>query len=92
MVGTDFEGLISAHDQPCLAVLLVLEQSDVASTSLLPFTAVAVKLEQLGTHLKGLLLGFFMSLGIDFLGQTDDRLEVSIGFFFFSLLLHHVPG
>ena len=36
VVGADLEGLVAAHHKTRLAVLLVLEQSDVSSSALLP--------------------------------------------------------
>lgn len=86
MVGTDLEGLISAHNQTCLAVISVLEKSHIASTTLLPLVGLADKLEELGTHLEGLLLDLLAGLDIDFLGETNDRLEVHILRLWFLLL------
>ena len=81
VVGADLEGLVSAHDQTGLLVLLVLQQPHVTSTALLPLLALTVKLEQLGTHLKGLLLELLVGLGLDLLSQTDHGLEVNLGGF-----------
>ena len=78
MVGADLEGLVSPHDEARLAVLLVLQQSHVAGSTLLPLLSLAIESEQLGAHLKGLFLCFLVCLDIDFLGQADDRLEVDI--------------
>jgi len=52
VVGADLEGLVAAHDETGLAVLEVLEQTDIASAALLPFASLAHKLEELGTHLE----------------------------------------
>jgi len=49
VVCADLESLVSPHDQPGLAILLVLQQLDIAGTALLPLLSVGVKLEQLGT-------------------------------------------
>jgi hypothetical protein len=68
VVGADLEGLVSPHYQSCLAVLFVPQQSNVTSSSLFPLSAVAVELEQFGSHLECLLFGFFVGLGFDFLG------------------------
>ncbi len=87
VVGTDFESLVPSHDQASLAILLVFEQPHVAGTSLLPLSAVSVELEEFGPHLEGLLFGFFVSLGVDLLRQTDNRFEVDVGFLFFVFLL-----
>ena len=78
MVGADLEGLVSAHDQPGLAVLLVLQETDVASTPLLPLAGLALEDEELGAHLEHLLLGLLVGLDLDLLGQADDGLEVDV--------------
>lgn len=87
MVSADLEGLVSAHHQPGLVVLLVPQQPHVASTTLLPFLGVTVKSEQLGAHLEGLLLEFFIGLGVDLFSQANDRLEVNFRGFGSLLLL-----
>lgn len=76
MVSADLEGLVSAHNQTGLLVLLVLEQSDVSGTTLLPLLAIAIESEELRTHLEHLLLEFFVGLGFHLLGQADDGFEV----------------
>jgi hypothetical protein len=81
VVGADLQGLIPTHDETGLLVLLVLEQTDITSTTLLPLLALAVELEKLGTHLEGLLLELLVGLGLDALGQADDGLEVNFGGF-----------
>lgn len=89
VVGADLERLLSSHNQADLVVLLVLEQSDIASSSLLPLAGggggiLAIlldgldKLEQLGAHLEELLLGLLVGLDVDLLGQLDDGLEVNV--------------
>ncbi|KAI6773748.1 hypothetical protein HG531_000597 [Fusarium graminearum] len=78
VVGADLEGLVASHDQSGLAVLLVLEQTDVTSTTLLPLAALLDELEKLGAHLESLLLSLLVGLGINLLGQLDDRLEVNV--------------
>lgn len=78
VVGANLEGLVPAHDQASLAVLLVLEQADITGTTLLPLAALADELEQLGAHLEELLLGLLVGLDVDLLGQLDDGLEVNI--------------
>lgn len=87
MVGADLEGLVPPHDQPRLAVLLVLEKTDVTGAALLPLAALLDKLEQLGAHLEELLLALFVGLGLDLLGQLDDGLEVNILGFGSSVVL-----
>lgn len=76
MIGADLEGLISPHDKSGLAVLLMFQQPHIASAALLPLLAVAVKLEELRTHLEHLLLGLFVCLGLDLLSKVNHRLEV----------------
>lgn len=49
VVRAHLECLVTSHDQPYLAVQLVLQQAHIASTALLPFLAVLVEAEQLGT-------------------------------------------
>ena len=78
VVGADLEGLVSAHDQASLAVLLVLEQTNVTSATLFPLGSLANKFEQLGAYLEHLLLGLLVGLGLDLFGQLDDGLEVNI--------------
>jgi hypothetical protein len=62
VVSADLESLITTHDESSLAVLLVLEQSNIASASLLPLSRIAIKLEELGAHLEDLLLRLFVGL------------------------------
>ena len=81
MVGANFEGLVSSHNQTDLAVLLVLEQAERSSTTLLPFTlalGVLGKLEHLAPHVEYLLLGLLVCHGLDLLGKLVDGLEVDI--------------
>lgn len=78
VVGADLQGLVSAHHQASLLVLLVLKQSNIASTTLLPFLALAIESEQLSAHLESLLFKFLVGLGFHLLGQADNRLEVNV--------------
>ena len=78
VVGADLQGLVSAHHQASLLVLLVLEQSNIASTTLLPFLALGVESEQLSPHLERLLFKFLVGLGFHLFGQADNRLEVNV--------------
>lgn len=78
MVGADLKGLITAHDQAGLLVFLVLEQTHVTGTTLLPFIGIAVESEQLGAHLEGLLLKLLVGLNLNLLGQLNNGLEVDI--------------
>ena len=47
VVGADLEGLVSAHNQSGLAVLLVLQQLNVAGSALLPLFGLGIELEEL---------------------------------------------
>lgn len=78
MVGADLQSLISSHNQSRLAVLLVLQESNVPSSTFLPLVGLAHELEELCPHLEGLLLELLVGLGVDFLGQADDGLEVDV--------------
>lgn len=81
VVGADLEGLVPTHDQTSLLVLLVLQQTNVTGTALLPLLALTVKLEQLGAHLESLLLELLVGLGLNSLGEADHGLEVDLGGF-----------
>ena len=85
VIGTNFQGLIPPHDKPCLAVLFVLQQSHIASSTLFPFSRVTVKFEELSAHLELLFFHLFVRLCFDLLSQANNRLEVNIwrirGFF-----------
>lgn len=86
MIRADLERLVPPHDEPSLLVLLVLQKPDITSSTLLPVPGFTVELEEFGAHLKGLLFKFLVGLGLDFLGQVDDGLEVDVrGFIDFFL-------
>lgn len=87
VVGADLEGLVSAHDQSGLVVFLVLEQSDIASSTLFPLSAFFVKLEELCAHLERLLLQLFIGLGVDLFREAYDRLKVNVCFLFWCLFI-----
>lgn len=57
----------------------MLQQPHVTGSTLLPLLAVAVELEQLGTHLEGLLLKFLVGLSLNLLGKADHGLKVNLG-------------
>ena len=78
MVGADLQSLISSHNQSCLAILLVLQESNIASSTLLPFIGLLVELEELCAHLENLLLKLLVGLDLDFLGETDDWFEMDV--------------
>lgn len=78
VVGADLEGLVAAHDQAGLAVLLVLEQANVPGAALLPLLVLLLENEELSAHLEQLLLRLLVGLGLDLLGQADYRLEVDV--------------
>lgn len=56
MVGTDLQSLIPTHDKSDLASLLVLKQSDVTSTTLLPLSGVLVESEKLSSPVHGIAM------------------------------------
>lgn len=78
MVGADLQSLISAHHQSSLSVLLVLQKSNVTGTTFLPLICVLDELEQLCTHLEGLLLQLLVGLDINLLGETNNGFEVDV--------------
>lgn len=78
MVGADLKSLVSPHHKSRLAILLVLEKSNISSSTLLPLVGLTNKLEQLGAHLEGLLLNLLTGLNLNLLSKTDNRLEVDI--------------
>jgi hypothetical protein len=78
VVGANLQSLVSSHNQSGLSVLLVLQKSDVSSSTLLPLVGVAVEFEKLRAHLEDLLLELLIGLDIDLLRETDNRLEVHI--------------
>lgn len=92
MVGADLESLVSSHDQSCLAILFVPEQSNISSASFLPFFRLAIKLEQLGPHFESLLLGLFVGLCVHFLGQSNDGFKLDVDFLFIGLVLSPESG
>jgi hypothetical protein len=87
VVGANLQGLVTTHNKSGSAVLLVLEQTDFTGTALLPLSAVAVELEELGTHLESLLLALLVCLGVDFLGKVNNGLEVDVGLLVVNLIL-----
>ena len=78
MVSADLEGLITAHNKASLAVLLVLQKSNISGTALLPLVRLADELEELGAHFESLLLNLLSGLDIDLLSKADDWLKVNI--------------
>jgi len=78
VVSADLQSLISTHNQTSLSILLVLQQSHVTGTTLSPLVGFTDKLEELCTHLEGLLLEFLVGLDVNLLRKTDDWLEVNI--------------
>jgi hypothetical protein len=95
VVCADLERLVSSHNQSRLAILLVLQQPDIASTPLFPFPALAVKLEQLSSHLEDTLFQFLVCLGLDLLCEVDNWLEMDVwlsGFGVFILQGHSMSA
>ena len=86
MICADLQGLVSSHDQSSLSIIFMLQQPDITSSTLLPFSALAVELEELGAHLEGLFLLLLIGLGVDFLGEMDDGLEVDVWLLFVVIL------
>ncbi len=78
VVGADLQSLVSSHNQSCLSILLVLQESNITGTTLLPLVGLANKLEELCAHLECLLLELLVGLNLNFLGQANDWLEVNI--------------
>ena len=78
MVGANLQRLVSSHNQSCLAILLVLQESNITSTTLLPLIGILVELKELCAHLENLLLKLLIGLNLNFLGETNDWLEVDI--------------
>ena len=78
MVGANLQSLISSHDQSRLAILLVLQESNITSSALLPLVGLLVELEELCAHLENLLLKLLIGLDLNFLSETDNWLEVDI--------------
>jgi hypothetical protein len=78
VVGANLQSLISSHDQSRLAILLVLQESNITSSALLPLVGLLVELEELCAHLENLLLKLLIGLDLNFLSETDDWLEVDI--------------
>lgn len=69
VVGADLEGLVPTHDQTSLPVLLVLQQTNITGTTLLPLLALGVELEELGAHLENLLLQLLVGLDLNHILQ-----------------------
>ena len=67
MICANFQCLIPPHHQACLVVFLVLQQPHVASSPFFPFLRIAIKTEELGAHLKCLLLLLLICGSDDFL-------------------------
>ena len=78
MVGANLERLVPSHHKSRLAILLVLEQPDITSTSLLPLPRAAVELEELGAHLESNLFPLLVGGCVNLLSQTDNRLELRV--------------
>jgi len=78
VVGADLQSLISSHNQSRLAILLVLQQPNITSSTLLPLVGLTNELEEFCAHLESLLLELLVCLNIDFLGEADDWLEMNI--------------
>lgn len=82
VVGTDFESLITPHDNSDQLCLLVLQQPQIPGTSLLPLVGIGNESEQLGSHLEDDILVFLVGADVDLFSQLDDGLVVRIVVFF----------
>lgn len=80
VIRADFQGLVPSHDQSRFAVVLVLEQPHIARAAFLPLPALTVEFEEFGAHFERLLLGLLVRLGIDLLGQVDNRFKMYLCF------------
>ena len=90
MISADLQSLISAHNQSSLAILLMLQQSNITCAALLPLVGLTNELEELCAHLEGLLFELLVGLDVDFLSEANDGLEVNVlGFWGFVLLCPH---
>jgi hypothetical protein len=78
VVGANFEGLVTSHNEASLAVHLVLEEPERASATLSPLARLLDKLEHLASHAEDLFLRFLMCNGLDLLGEFKDGFEVNI--------------
>jgi hypothetical protein len=78
VIGADLQGLVSSHNQSRLAILLVLQESNITGSTLLPLVGILDELEELCAHLESLLLELLIGLDLDFLGETDDWLEMDV--------------
>lgn len=78
MVCANLQSLISPHNQPRLPIFLVFQQPNIARTTLLPLIRLSNKLEQLSAHLENLLFHFLVRLGLDFLSEADNGLEMDV--------------
>jgi hypothetical protein len=78
VVGANLQSFISSHDQSRLTILLVLQESNITSSALLPLVGLLVELEELCAHLENLLLKLLIGLDLNFLSETDNWLEVDI--------------
>jgi hypothetical protein len=87
VVGANLQSPIPSHHQSSLPSLLVLQKSHISRTALLPLAALTIEFEEFGAHFKSLLLVFFIGLGFDLFGQTDDRFEVDVWFVGFGVVV-----
>jgi len=78
VVGADLERLVSTHDKASLAILGVLQETNIAGAALLPLVALLDELEELGSHLEHLFLRLLVGLGVNLFGKLDDGFEMDI--------------
>ena len=78
MVCAHLQRLVSSHNQSRLAVLLVLQKSNIARAALLPLVRILDKFEEFRTHLKYLVLKLLIRPDLHLFRQADYRLEVHV--------------
>lgn len=86
MVSTDLQGLVTTHDETDLLRLLVLQQTNITCTTLLPFLRFLVKAEELGPDLELDILVLFVGLDFNLVFKLDHRVELWVMLSFNTLV------
>lgn len=68
VISANFMSLVSSHNKPSLAVFLVLEKFDIASSTLFPLAGIFIKLEEFGTPYANTKLARAISKREDYTG------------------------
>ena len=68
VISANFMSLVSSHNKPSLAVFLVLEKFDIASSTLFPLAGIFIKLEEFGTPYTNTKLARAISKREDYAG------------------------